>query len=142
MSLENVEKFYAKLGEDKGLLERVTKAGEGLQNRLRAKEEMGEKVMAEAYWVLEPFAREIQCPFTQDELQDYVMRAKQRLSEEQLDAIAGGQCACVVGGGGANYDGSTGWGGCAVFGIGGWQVQAGPSHNATLLCFGIGASNA
>jgi hypothetical protein len=143
MSLENVEKFYAKLGEDKALLEKVTKAAEGLKNKFKTKEEQEDKGIAETYLVLEPFARELNCAFTIDELKEYGKQKAKVLSDEQLDAVAGGVCACAFVGAGTNVDGSAASCGCAVLGGGEFtaDIGRGPEY-AKMACpivgFGFG----
>jgi hypothetical protein len=102
MSLENVEKFYAKMGEEKELREKVSKAGERLKDQFKTKEELKEKAPAEIYRVLEPLAREAGCPFTLAEMEAYQKEKGRQLTDTQLDAVAGGaSCGCVFGGGGS-----------------------------------------
>jgi hypothetical protein len=115
MSVENVEKFYGLLAEDKELREKITNAGEELKSRLKTKEDVKDKGLAEGFALLEPFAREAGCPFTLEDLQSYQEGKERSLTDEELDAVAGGD----FGGGcfllGFPADGEQGW--CALYGV-------------------------
>lgn len=103
MSVENVEKFYAKMGEDQALREKIATAGKPLMNRIKTSEDFEERGMAETFVVLEPFAREAGFPFTRADLEEFRKEKGRRLTDQELDAAAGGgTCACVVGGGGSD----------------------------------------
>jgi len=113
MSKENVEKFYSLLSEDKELLERVTKASEKLKNRLTTKGNVEEKDFVEVYNVMEPFAREVNCPFTLAEFESYKKEKFKNLTQEELDALVGGvgMCVCVISGSGEGCGCELGGGG-------------------------------
>ena len=52
------------------------------------------------YW--SPFAREMGCPFTVEDLRNFEQNPTVELADEDLDAVSGGKgvCVCVIGGGG------------------------------------------
>jgi hypothetical protein len=103
MSVENVEKFYAKLGEDQALREKVATAGKPLMNRIKTREDFEERGLAETFALIEPFAWEAGFPFTLADLDMFQKEKGHRLTDQELDAAAGGgTCACVVGGGGGD----------------------------------------
>ena len=128
MSVENVEKFYALLSKDKKLIEKITKASEKLKNRLTVKGKFGEKDLAEIYTLIEPFAREVGCPFTLAELESYKKGKVAELTDEEIAAASGGGCGCFVGGGGSTEGVSEGCG-CVIGGSG---------TGMRLLCFVAG----
>ncbi len=141
MSVENVEKFYGLLMEDKALMEKITSAGKELNIGAKTAEELQEKGLAEVHAMLQSFAQEAGCPFTLEELSTYAARP-QLLSDNELDAVVGGGvCVCVVGGGG-------GEGGrdykciCVVTGTGGGADKDGFLVLGRCVCVIGGGGNA
>lgn len=140
MSLENVEKFFARLGEDRTLRESISKAAEGLKDKFKTKEELEDKGLTEAYSVMEPFAKELELPFTLSDLKAYSTHKAKVLSDEQLNDVSGGLCMCVAAGAGTNADGSAAPAGCALFGMGYYnECTANGSLMRRLWCSVLGA---
>ena len=102
MSVEDVRRFYSRLAEDKELREKIAKAGEKLKDSIKTKEDLQDTDMAKAFALLEPFAREMGCPFTVEDLRNFEQNPTAELADEDLDAVSGGKgvCVCISGGGG------------------------------------------
>ena len=98
MSVEDVRRFYARLAEDKALMEELTKAGEALKYRLKTKEDFEERGLAETFALIEPLAREAGCPFTMEDMKTYVEGGVFDLTESEMEAISAGgtSLACFI----------------------------------------------
>ena len=122
MSVEDVRRFYARLAEDKALMQEVAKAGERLKEKFQFKTEEDFEAMglAEMYALLEPIAREAGCSFTLADLESFGSSRDRELSESELEAVSGGGvCVCVIGGGGTRPPDSDTPCACLIGGIGG-----------------------
>lgn len=121
--MENVKKFFEALANDKALMEKAMALNEKYKEQESDAAAM-EKFAAEE---LIPLAAAAGFPFTVEELKVYKEQssAPQKLSDDELDAVAGGDgsfCACVVAGGGGGeerQDGDIVGCACAVYGQGG-----------------------
>ena len=102
MSVEDVRRFYSRLAEDKELREKIAKAGEKLKDSIKTTKDLQDTDMAKAFALLEPFAREMGCPFSVEDLRSFEENPTVELADEDLDAVSGGKgvCVCVIGGGG------------------------------------------
>lgn len=96
MSVQNVEKFYKLLTEDKSLMEKVTKAGEEFKNQIETRNDPDKSEMAGLWAVLDPIAREADCPFTLEDLEEYG-KGERTLTDDELDAMAGGNFCLFTG---------------------------------------------
>jgi hypothetical protein len=128
MSKENVKRFYEALVKDAGLQEKfkaVSRKYEGQKPDVAQAETIYQKELV-------PLAREAGYVFTLAELKGYVAAARKpamrEISEEEMAGVAGGNCACLVGGGG-KLDGHT----CACV-VGGGGMGGG----TTCACVGYG----
>jgi predicted ribosomally synthesized peptide with nif11-like leader len=104
MSKENVKLFYEALARDKAL--QVKFAGLGKKYEGKKPDEAQTDLIYRNELV--PMAKEAGYAFTLAELKEYAAAARKpamrEITEEELAGVAGGNCACVVGGGG-NLDG-------------------------------------
>ena len=128
MSVEDVRRFYSRLAEDKELREKIAKAGEKLKDSIKTKEDLQDTDMAETFALLEPFAREMGCPFTVEDMRNFEQNPTVELADEDLDAVSGGKgvCVCVIGGGGqtdTKYPNGTLWPSCICV-IGGTSLSS------------------
>ena len=128
--MENVKKFYDALANDKAMQERAS-----------ALNKEGEKPdKAAARTAIVAFAKAEGYSFTEADLDAYAKQAKP-LTDENLDAAAGGSagcgCAGVGGGGGTDKNGSTVGCACVAAGFGT------NSHGDDICdCYAIGAGKA
>ena len=103
MAVEDVRRFYARLAEDKALMEEVAKAGERLkeQFQFKTKEDFEARGLAETYALIEPIAREAGYSFTLADIESFGSSQDRDLSESELEAVSGGGvCVCILAGGG------------------------------------------
>jgi predicted ribosomally synthesized peptide with nif11-like leader len=121
MSKENVKLFYQALAGDKALQEKFQVLNKTLPGNV------SDQAQADLIYQKEllPLAKQAGFEFTLAELKEYASDAKKpvmrELSEEELAAVAGGNCICIFGGGG-NLSGVT----CAcVIGGGGGTKKSG-----------------
>ncbi len=122
MSVQDVHGFFTRLGEDKALMEKVRKAGEGFKEQLQfmTGEDFEARGTAETYALLEPIAREAGYSFTLAELDSFENSQDWTLSESELEAVSGGGvCVCVLAGGGTRPEDIDLPCGCVVGGLGG-----------------------
>lgn len=122
MSVEDVRKFFARLAEDKALMEEAVKAGETWKAEFQAKTEDEYKArgLAETHALLEPIARKAGYSFTLADLKTFEKSRSRELSDSELDAVSGsGVCVCVIAGGGTPPEDIYLPCGCVIGGIGG-----------------------
>ena len=100
VGVENIKKFYALLGEDKKLMENVSKACEGLKNHFVAEEDFEKLELSEIYNLIKPFAENAGYPFTLADLKNYEKIENRKFTDEELAVASGGSCLCLVGGAG------------------------------------------
>ena len=114
MAQENATKFYELLKSDEALQAKIREATAAYDG---AKDD--EKAVFEA--VIAPLAAEAGLPFTYEEGFAFAT-AERNLTDEELDAVAGGRHFCYFVGGSSKpedwdwYDGGTG-GACAYVGV-------------------------
>ena len=136
--MENVKKFYDALASSDALKEKAAKLNEKYIGAEKADEEAATAAII-------AFAASEGYNFTAEELADYTKTAgkpaPQELSQDELDAVAGGSdacrvcfgtCACVLGGAGVHHD--PYWACACVAGGGGGMC----SKENILICIGIG----
>ena len=128
MSIENVKKFYEAVSQDEALKQKFLELSQKYQGQ-----QMDE---AKAMSVMEqeglPIAAQMGYSFTMDDLKAFETEMQQakmgcELSDEEMQAVTGGACVCVIGGGGdgvvcvlvgTNTDGAH-YKFCFLVGIGG-----------------------
>ncbi len=114
MAFENVEKF-----------EDLLRGSEELQAKMRAAADAyeGDKADEQAIFeaVIAPLAEEAGLPFSLEEGREFVISSRE-LTDDELDAVAGGKGGCYVIGGGKEADACTddilGAGACYAMGVG------------------------
>ncbi|MEL7622574.1 MAG: Nif11-like leader peptide family RiPP precursor [Clostridiales bacterium] len=90
--MENIKKFYEALAQDKAMQERAK-----VLNDTKPGEE------AEAFAAIVAFAAQEGYSFTTAELAEYNKAQSKELSDDELEAVAGGAtCVCVFVGSGGN----------------------------------------
>jgi len=126
VSVENIKRFYDALAKDEALrnmFKEIAKKYEGQKPDDEQADSICEKELI-------PFAKSAGYDFTLEELKEYsrdaAKPATRQLSEEELAAVAGGTCVCVVSG----Y-GNLGNGILCGCGIGGW----GQGEGQLCACF-------
>ena len=117
MSKENVRLFNEKVSADKALQGKL----HALNERHEGEELSDEKMMRIYEEDVLPLARECGFDFSMEDLKEYARVLSQsspgELTEDELDAVAGGNtCACVIGGGGKGSESSLCV--CVAFGTG------------------------
>lgn len=90
MALENVEQFERLLREDEGLQAKLAAASKAYEGE-KTEEAVFEELLA-------PIAAGVGLPFTLGEALTYVSQTRV-LSDEELDAVAGGSSVCYIIGG-------------------------------------------
>ena len=101
MSKENVRLFNEKVSADKALQGKL----HAIDERHKGEELSDEQSMRIYEEDILPLARECGCDFSMEDLKEYTRDLSQsspgELTEDELDAVAGGAiCVCVIGGGG------------------------------------------
>jgi len=129
MSVENIKRFYDALTKDEALQDKFKALAEKYEGQ-KPDEEQADAICEKE---LLPFAKSAGYDFTLEELKEYnrdaAKPATRQLSEEELAAVAGGVCVCVMFGLGELSDGCYclcqlyGWGnspgGCCLCAVGG-----------------------
>lgn len=88
MSVQDVHAFFARLGEDKALMEKVLKTGEELKEKLNTGEENTEDALNSSFALIEPIARDEGLSFTLSDLRAAVDEGL-KLNETELDNLTG-----------------------------------------------------
>jgi len=100
MSRDNIKLFYEALAKDKALQEKAKAIGKKYEGQKTDDDKVKEIYQQE----LVPLARQAGYEFTLAELKEYAQESQKpgmrEVSEEELAGVAGGNCACVLGGGG------------------------------------------
>ena len=117
MSKENVRLFNERVSADKALQDKL----HALNERHEGEELSDEQMMRIYEEDVLPLARECGLDFSMEALKEYTRDLRQsspvELTDDELEAVAGGAtCVCVIGGGGGHS-----WGGpcvCVVAGSG------------------------
>ena len=127
MSVENVKKFYEVLSQDKEIQQKFIDLNQKYQGQ-QMDEAKGMSIFEQEAL---PLAKQLGYEFTIDDLKSYGEEMKQakmgcELSEEEMQAVVGGDFLCFIGGGG---DGVV----CVFFGI---YVE---QYKSLKSCFFIGA---
>ena len=116
MSKESVKLFYEALARDKALQEKSVAIGKKYAGQKLDEAQTNSIYQQE----LVPLARDAGYEFTLAELQEYgaanEKAGMREVSEEELAAVAGGSCVCVIGGSGKTDSGNCG---CMFAGEGG-----------------------
>ena len=115
--MSNVEKFEELLRTDEALQAKLRAAGEAYEG-----DWSDERAVFDA--VIAPLAEEEGVPFSFDEVSEYV-QAGAELSDEDLDAVAGGKHGCLIVGTGGTGACSTEYAGaiaCKVVGAGFFEM--------------------
>ena len=125
MSTENVKKFYEAISQDEAMKQKFVELSQKYQGQQMDEAKANLLMEQEAL----PMAAQMGYPFTIDDLKAYGEEMKQtnmgcELSDDELEAVAGGMYFCIVGGGG---DGVV----CVFVG---WNIGK-PSK---ILCVAIG----
>ena len=116
MSVENVRKFYEAVSQDKGMQQKFI----DLSRKYKSDTVDEARVDSIVELDIVPFAKKLGYDFTVDDLKAFGAEMEKSnmncaLSEEEMQAVAGGIFGCIICGGGDKYE-TDGRGGCIFIG--------------------------
>ena len=129
--MENVKKFFEALKTDKALAEKLKEAGKAYEGKEISEQERIDAIERELLPVIKAAGYDV----TLAELEAFgqsQMPAKSELSDDELEAVAGGSgaCGCIKAGGGGGKTVDEENFGCACIGYG----QGGDAKTEHWLC--------